>query len=427
LAARRRLRRAAPVFLLAALTSVLAASSLSQASTINVSGTWTSVYHCKTGGCAGQNFPSGPSTLVQAAGSSTVTSGDGKSTGTLVGHTLTLHGASPGYSYKATLTISADGKSWTGKLSDSNGTSGTDTGTRLSGPEPNVTGNWDTVYHCQIGCAGQTFSDLLKLKQAAGSTTVTGTDALNGSITGTLSVNASNQITLVLKEIDGSYTANFNVTITVNGKAQSWSGTVSDSNGTSGTDTATLEGPPVLGQSGMAAVVAGTVTIETPGQTSFSALSGSSSIPMGSTIDATAGTVKLTVAKAHGKGMQTGEFYSGEFKLTQSHSGLTKETLEGGTFTPCPAGGGPRLARAASAAKGTPTRQLWGHAHGSFSTSGRGGAATVLGTIWLTQDYCNGTLFKAVKDSITVVTFAQPHKKHHIAQGHSFFAALSGA
>jgi hypothetical protein len=215
------------------------------------------------------------------------------------------------------------------------------------------------------------------------------------------------------------------VTITVNGKAESWSGPLSDNNGTSGNDTGELE-VLALGHTGKAAAVSGTISVEAPGQTTFAALTSSTVIPMGSTIDATDGTVALTVATPGG-GKQTGDFYDGEFKLTQSHSGLTKETLEGGTLTPCTTTGGRRLANAASAAKGTPVRELWGHAHGKFSTSGRGGAATVLGTIWLTQDYCNGTLFKAVKDSITVVSFAQPHKKHHIAQGHSYFAALNGS
>ena len=46
---------------------------------------------------------------------------------------LTLEGNSGGYSYKESVTISADGKSWSGPLTDSNGTSGTDTATRVSG------------------------------------------------------------------------------------------------------------------------------------------------------------------------------------------------------------------------------------------------------------------------------------------------------
>ncbi len=97
---------------------------------LNVSGTWQSVYHCEMGWCAGQDFPA-EGTLVQAPGSNHVQSGP--DSGTLNGNVLTLEGNSGGYSYKESVTISADGKSWSGPLSDSNGTSGTDTAIRISG------------------------------------------------------------------------------------------------------------------------------------------------------------------------------------------------------------------------------------------------------------------------------------------------------
>lgn len=288
----------------------------------------------------------------------------------------------------------------------------------------NISGTWDSVY---TESGGSQYPDTLTIKQASGSTTITGTDSINGALNGTLSLNASNQVVLTMTETDGSYVATFDVTIkTSAGKPVSWSGTLSDNNGTSGTDAATFEGAggAVLGTSGSAAVVSGTVTIETPGQSTFSPLSGSSSIPMGSTIDATDGTVKLTLAKP-GKGTETGEFYDGTFMISQSHSGLAKETLEGGSFAACPTTGAARIASAGP--KGAAVRSLWGHAHGKFQTSGRGGAATVLGTIWLTQDYCNGTLFKAVKDAITVVAFAHPGRKYHVAQGHSIFVPFTGS
>ena len=79
----------------------------------------------------------------------------------------------------------------------------------------NVTGTWDTVYHCQAGgCAGGTYPDAFKLTQAAGSASVSGMDQIGGTLTGSLATNASNQIVLTLKETDSSYIANFNVTLT---------------------------------------------------------------------------------------------------------------------------------------------------------------------------------------------------------------------
>jgi hypothetical protein len=290
----------------------------------------------------------------------------------------------------------------------------------------NVTGVWHSTYDCQVGCAGSSFPDAITLKQASGSTTVTGTDQSAATLAGTLS---GNTLTLTLTE--GSYTADFTVTVSAGGNT--WSGPLKDSNGTSGTDTATLQGPPVVARTGEAAPVSGTVSFQPPGAQTFQPLTSSTTIPMGSTIDATSGTVGITVAKPRG-GTSGGDFYDGEFTLTQAASGDTKEKLAGGSFSACTAGGstGPsgtvRLAGAASAAGKSKTvvRELWGHAHGKFTTSGRAGAATVLGTIWLTEDRCDGTFFKAVKDSITVVAFAHPGQKHTVAQGHSYLAPLRG-
>ncbi|HEX4518485.1 MAG TPA: carboxypeptidase-like regulatory domain-containing protein [Gaiellaceae bacterium] len=109
--------------------ALLPISSVSAAAPLNVTGTWNSVYHCKSGGCAGQDFPAA-APLIQAKGSTRVMDPTGQVTGTLVGHTLTLHGVVGTYIFNEVVTISADGNSWSGTLSDSNKTSGTDTATR---------------------------------------------------------------------------------------------------------------------------------------------------------------------------------------------------------------------------------------------------------------------------------------------------------
>ncbi len=112
---------------------LLAASA--GAAELNVSGTWNAVYHCEAGSCAGQDFPAPGVELVQAPGSTHVQNGP-EVEGTLNGHTLTLAKTSGSYRFSETLTISADGNSWSGPLSDSNGTSGTDTATRVSSGGP---------------------------------------------------------------------------------------------------------------------------------------------------------------------------------------------------------------------------------------------------------------------------------------------------
>ena len=169
--------------------------------------------------------------------------------------------------------------------------------------------------------------------------------------------------------------------------------------------------------------------IKLPGSSTFTTVSSTTSVPVGSTIDARSGTVSLTFALPNG-GTQTGQFYDGEFVLTQSQNGTVIETLTGSSFAGCspPSNGKRRGARDATAKKkpGTVIRQLWGNAHGNYKTKGRYGSASVSGTIWLTEDRCDGTLIRAIKDNVIVVSFAHPHKKHNVHQGQSFFIPAPG-
>ena len=56
-------------------------------------------------------------------------------------------------------------------------------------------------------------------------------------------------------------------------------------------------------------------------------------------------------------------------------------------------------------------RRLWGNGKGSFRTRGRHGAATVRGTIWLTEDRCTTTRFRVRRGSITVRDFVKKRNK----------------
>lgn len=187
--------------------------------------------------------------------------------------------------------------------------------------------------------------------------------------------------------------------------------------------------PPVLLQSADVAPVAGTVLVEPAGTASFAALTTAQNIPMGSTIDATNGTVEITTALPDGT-TQTGEFYDGRFVLTQGADGRVTAKLTGGSFAGCPrprkGRKGPVVLAAAAKTAKTVVRKLWGNAHGSYTTSGRSGAATVLGTVWLTEDRCDGTYFKVTKDTISVTAFAHPRKKHVLKQGHSILVLAPG-
>jgi hypothetical protein len=188
---------------------------------------------------------------------------------------------------------------------------------------------------------------------------------------------------------------------------------------------------PTFGHTATVKTVSGTVLIEQPGSGAFVPLSTATSVPLGTTIDTTNGTVQLTSARSPKGGTETGQFYSGIFKLTQTKArsqlrgnrsvGITVLSLTGGLPTGCAAS----ASRAATATNRT-ARRLWGNAHGNFRTAGRYASATVRGTKWLTEDTCGGTVIKVAR-GIVSVTDLRTHKTVLVHAGGSFRASSSPA
>jgi hypothetical protein len=125
---------------------------------------------------------------------------------------------------------------------------------------------------------------------------------------------------------------------------------------------------------------------------------------------------------------ETGQFYGGEFVLTQLANGTMIATLTGGSYAGCPVPPkkGSALIAATKKKPNTVIRQLWGNAHGDYTTKGRYGSAGVSGTVWLTQDRCDGTFVRVTKDNVIVVAYAHPHRRHNIRQGHQILIPAPG-
>ncbi len=128
--ARRSLR--ASVALAAGMAMLLLTARVTNAAALNMSGTWHANYHCESGWCEGEDFPA-TDVLTQAEGSNVVTGSNASESisGTISGN-IFQYTSTTGQHYVAegTLTVSPDGLSWTGAVSDNNGTSGTYTATR---------------------------------------------------------------------------------------------------------------------------------------------------------------------------------------------------------------------------------------------------------------------------------------------------------
>jgi hypothetical protein len=169
-------------------------------------------------------------------------------------------------------------------------------------------------------------------------------------------------------------------------------------------------------------------------------------VPNGTLVDARAGRFALTVAAA-GDTTASTVFSEGIASVSQQapaaldEPGVTELRLAGGDFgRPCTTvlaklKAKPKKkakAKARTRAKRTtfavaqqkpvrPVRRLWGDGGGNFRTRGRYGSATVRGTIWLTEDYCNGTLVRVRQGTVAVRDLVK-NRTVLVTSGKSYFA-----
>jgi hypothetical protein len=152
-------------------------------------------------------------------------------------------------------------------------------------------------------------------------------------------------------------------------------------------------------------------------------LTGITQVPFGTIVNATHGRVTLTTVGPHGK-LQTITFYEGEFQITQGHHGVVLARLVGGDFVTCPTvRERAHMARTSSkhASGKHVVRKLWAEGHGSYSTKGSYASGAVLGTRWLTEDLCDGTVIFVATDSVEVTNLVT-HRKFLVKAGHKYFA-----
>jgi hypothetical protein len=177
--------------------------------------------------------------------------------------------------------------------------------------------------------------------------------------------------------------------------------------------------PPPAGRENV--VATGTVLIKVRGK--FVPLSGFKQVPLGTELDATNGKVKLT---SHDS--SSGFFYQGRFRLTQETDKpgngqkarkVTVLGLTGGTFKDCPAPSRSTAGAAKPRPKGTSKRHVWGNGKGAFRTKGRFASATVRGTLWRTDDFCNGTLITVKRGKVDVFDLRK-HKHVLVLAGRSY-------
>jgi hypothetical protein len=169
------------------------------------------------------------------------------------------------------------------------------------------------------------------------------------------------------------------------------------------------------------APVSGSVLIRAPGARDFTELRSAETVPVGTTVDARAGTVRLTSATAPPTKLQTGNFFLGRFQVVQKRSlgGLTDLVIQDKLKrSVCNA-----QSHEAGAAKLSSRilGLLRGKAKGHFRTRGRSAAATVRGTEWGVRNRCDGTLTVVTRGVVAVRDFTL-HKTVIVKTGQTYLA-----
>jgi hypothetical protein len=154
---------------------------------------------------------------------------------------------------------------------------------------------------------------------------------------------------------------------------------------------------PVVARTANVAPVKGTVLVKQPGTRRFIRLEEGAQIRIGSEVDVTKGSVRLTSAAGGGK-TQSGVFRGGLFKLGQKKGPRPITELKLTAKLRCVKSRGP----VQTSAKARRSRQLFGNARGRFRTRGRNSTATIRGTKWLVKDSCKGTLTVSQQGTVVV-------------------------
>ncbi len=155
---------------------------------------------------------------------------------------------------------------------------------------------------------------------------------------------------------------------------------------------------------------AGDVLIKLPGMDEWIPIEEAVNVPLGTVIDTRTGQAQVTLANKDGS-TYTSQFWGGIFQVFQlpgdnpiSLIKLRDDLAPGANAAAAsiPRAGGNPFRGAQIARRGKKRNGLWGSGRGRFRTSGKGGSATVRGTVWYTANYDGGTLFKVARGVVEI-------------------------
>ncbi len=185
--------------------------------------------------------------------------------------------------------------------------------------------------------------------------------------------------------------------------------------------------PPIVGQSQTVSVTRGKVAIRPRGATSFVPLTGASTIPDGSEIDASSGQVSITAAKRGPHHTQSAEISGGRLVIHQDRANAAVHLALSLPLTGC-SGGSSSTGSSATATSGAGyrarprSRHLWvSDTGGAWGTNGRYVSTAVRGTRWLTVDECERSRVEVTVGKVRVHDLIH-HTSRTISAGETYTA-----
>jgi hypothetical protein len=175
--------------------------------------------------------------------------------------------------------------------------------------------------------------------------------------------------------------------------------------------------PPAFAETVNLRPVTGTVLVKLATTRRFVALASARQVSVGTVIDASGGTVRLTAATPTSTRVAEGDFNQGIFEIRQDRTERGVTELRIRDRETARASCGPVVGQGGNREFGS----LLGDAHGQFRTRGDFAAATVRGTKWGVRNRCDGTL-TIVRRGVMVVTDLRLHKSVTVRAGHSYLA-----
>jgi hypothetical protein len=181
--------------------------------------------------------------------------------------------------------------------------------------------------------------------------------------------------------------------------------------------------PPTMNERVVVAAETGTASVQVPGSDAFVPLAEGVSVPVGSVVDASNGTVRLLAATDDSQAPtspSSSVLLRGskvEVRQSDATNGLTELVLRGGDLARCG-----KATAAATRRTRRPRRTLWASDRGGkFRTRGSNSVATVRGTTWRTTDTCRGTTTTVYSGSVRVYDRATK-RTYVVRKGHSHLA-----